>query len=297
MEGFRSGFAAVVGRPNVGKSTLLNHLIGQKLLIVSDKPQATRNRISCVLTRDDYQIVFLDTPGIHKPRHKLGEIMVKYARDSLVDVDCIIFMVEAEEKIGPGDRYIAELLSQLETPVILAINKIDRLESISRLLPVLDMWSKEYDFAEYIGVSALTGENLDVLEKCIVEYLPEGPKYYPDDMITDQPERFVIAELIREKVFAYTREEVPHSTAVDIPHLEDRDNLTYIAADIVVERDSQKGIVVGKEGQRLKAIGIEARKDIEKLLGTQVYLDLYVRTKKDWRNRAAVLAELGYRKE
>lgn len=296
MSKFKSGFIAVVGRPNVGKSTLLNRLIGQKILIVSDKPQATRNRIQCVLTTDDFQAVFLDTPGIHRPRHKLGEYMVTMAQNSLKDVDIILFMVEVDQHIGPGDRYIAELLQQTQTPVFLLINKIDTI-SREALLSIISMWNEAFKFTEYVGLSATKGDNCDRLMELISFYLPFGPKYYPEDMMTDQPERFIIAEIIREKILANTQEEIPHSVAVDIMSIEERGTTVFVSAEIYVERESQKGIVIGKRGHLLKKVGSLARADIERLLASKVFLELHVRTKKDWRNKQGTLSQLGYRRE
>lgn len=294
---FKSGFAAVIGRPNVGKSTLLNNLIGQKLLIVSDKPQTTRNRIHCVLTTEEAQVIFLDTPGIHRPRHKLGQVMVKTALSTFKGVDLILFLVEGNIAPGPGDRYIARALKDIGTPVYLIINKID--------LPVggRDAIREQYEgllpFAGVHQVSALEGTNLAEVSRDIIDALPEGPKYYPDDMVTDQPERFVAAELIREKILMLTHDEIPHSTAVVIEEMSERDtgSMTDIRAVIHVERDSQKGIVIGKGGKVLKEVGSLARKDLEVLLGSPVYLELWVKVKKEWRNKEAYLREFGYREE
>jgi GTPase len=294
---FKSGFAAVIGRPNVGKSTLLNNLMGQKLLIVSDKPQTTRNRIHCVLTTEEAQVIFLDTPGIHRPRHKLGQVMVKTALSTFKGVDLILFLVEGNTAPGPGDRYIARALKDIGTPVYLLINKID--------LPVEDRDAirEQYEsllpFARVHQVSALEGTNLAEVTRDIIEALPEGPKYYPDDMVTDQPERFVAAELIREKILMLTHDEIPHSTAVVIEEMSERDTgrMMDIRAVIHVERDSQKGIVIGKGGKVLKEVGSLARKDLEVLLGSPVYLELWVKVKKEWRNKEAYLREFGYREE
>ncbi len=291
---FKSGFAAVIGRPNVGKSTLLNNLMGQKLLIVSDKPQTTRNRIHCILTTDDAQVVFLDTPGIHRPRHKLGQLMVKTAFQTLKGVDLILFLVEGNINPGPGDRYIAAALQGLDTPVFLVLNKID-LPAEGREAS-REKYAQLFPFAKVHEVSALEGTNLAQLSGDILAALPEGPKYYPDDMVTDQPERFVAAELIREKVFLLTRDEIPHSTAVVIEEMAERESgsLIDIRAVIHVERDSQKGIVIGKQGRVLKEVGTLARKDLEVLLGSPVYLELWVKVKKAWRNKDAILREFGY---
>jgi GTPase len=294
---FKSGFAAVIGRPNVGKSTLLNNLMGQKLLIVSDKPQTTRNRIHCILTTGEAQIIFLDTPGIHRPRHKLGQVMVKTALSTFKGVDLILFLVEGNTAPGPGDRYIARALKDIGTPVYLLINKMD-LPAEGR-----DAIREQYEallpFARVYEVSALEGTNLTEVTRDIIDALPEGPKYYPDDMVTDQPERFVAAELIREKILMLTHDEIPHSTAVVIEEMSERDTgqMMDIRAVIHVERDSQKGIVIGKGGKVLKEVGSLARKDLEVLLGSPVYLELWVKVKKEWRNKEAYLREFGYREE
>ncbi|ADG83257.1 GTPase Era [Thermincola potens] len=295
-EGFKSGFVALIGRPNVGKSTLMNKFLGQKLAIMSEKPQTTRNKINGVLTGENYQVIFLDTPGIHKPKHKLGEYMVQVAYNALKEVDLILFLVEAtEQEVGTGDRYILEQLQEIKTPVILVINKIDLVQK-DAILPVIDAYTARKQFAEVVPVSAITGANLQALLDNILKYLPEGPKYYPDDIISDQPERFVMAELIREKVLELTRDEVPHSVAVDIEEVTARKNETvYVRAVVYVERESQKGIIVGKGGQMLKKVGAFARQDIENLLGSKVYLDLWVKVKKDWRNRANILQGFGYK--
>ncbi len=291
---FKSGFVAVVGRPNVGKSTLVNSLIGQKIAIMSDKPQTTRNKILCILNLPDAQLLFLDTPGIHKPRHKLGEYMVQTAENTLREVDAVLFVVDATEEPGPGEEYILERLAAVTTPVILVINKIDKLPR-AQVLPIIQRYAAKREFTALVPVSALTKTNLDNLVAEIKKHLPAGPKYYPDDMITDQPERLLIAELIREKVLQLTREEIPHSIAVDIEEVATRDNGDlYVRAVIYVERDSQKGIVIGAGGAVLKEAGRQARADVENLLGSKAYLDLWVKVKKDWRNRPGVLKSLGY---
>ncbi len=294
---FKSGFAAVIGRPNVGKSTLLNNLIGQKLLIVSDKPQTTRNRIHCILNTEQAQVVFLDTPGIHRPRHRLGDFMVKTAMQTMKGVDLLLFMVEGNLPPGPGDKYILRMLEEVDTPVFLLINKIDIAGPEQEALK--DEYKKLYPFTETLEVSALTGVNLELLTENILAQLPEGPQYYPEDMATDQPERFVVAELIREKLLHLTREEVPHSTAVIIEEMAKRDSseLVDIRAVIYVERESQKGIVIGKKGAILKEVGSLARQEIEILLGSPVFLDLWVKVKKDWRNQESYLREFGYRED
>ncbi|SFI61361.1 GTP-binding protein Era [Paenibacillus sp. UNC496MF] len=296
-EKFRSGFVAIVGRPNVGKSTLINEVIGQKIAIMSDKPQTTRNKIHGVYTTDRSQIVFLDTPGIHKPTSKLGDFMVKSAIGTLGEVDAALFLIDVSEGLGGGDRFIIEALKKVNTPVFLVMNKIDKIEP-DALLPLIVQYKELYDFAEVIPISALQGNNVNTLLKVLGDYLPEGPQYYPADQVTDHPEQFVCAELVREKILHLTREEVPHSIAVAIEDMRVQDNgVVYIGAVIFVERDSQKGIVIGKQGALLKQVGKEARRDIETLLGSRVFLELWVKVKKDWRNQDRVLKDLGFRND
>ena len=293
----KSGFIAVIGRPNVGKSTLINSLIGQKIAIMSDKPQTTRNRILCILTRPEAQIVFLDTPGIHKPKHKRGEYMVKAAEGTLKEVDAIFVVVDATEKMGPGEYYILERLQATAKPVILVVNKLDLIEK-EQVLPIISHYTDKYPFVGVVPISAKEETNLDALIEEVEKYLPEGPQYYPEDMVTDQPERLIVAELVREKALQLTRDEVPHAIAVDVDELKARDNGdTYIRATIYVERDSQKGILIGAKGSMLKEIGKLARADIEMLLGTRVFLDLWVKVKKDWRDRDSVLRGIGFGNE
>ena len=293
----KSGFIAVIGRPNVGKSTLINSLIGQKIAIMSDKPQTTRNRILCILTRPEAQIVFLDTPGIHKPKHKLGEYMVKAAEGTLKEVDAIFFVVDATEKMGPGEYYILERLQATAKPVILVVNKLDLIEK-EQVLPIISHYTDKYPFVGVVPISAKEETNLDALIEEVEKYLPEGPQYYPEDMVTDQPERLIVAELVREKALQLTRDEVPHAIAVDVDEMKARDNGdTYIRATIYVERDSQKGILIGAKGSMLKEIGRLARADIEMFLGTRVFLDLWVKVKKDWRDRDSVLRGFGFGNE
>ena len=293
----KSGFIAVIGRPNVGKSTLINSLIGQKIAIMSDKPQTTRNRILCILTRPEAQIVFLDTPGIHKPKHKLGEYMVKAAEGTLKEVDAIFFVVDATEKMGPGEYYILERLQATAKPVILVVNKLDLIEK-EQVLPIISHYTDKYPFVGVVPISAKEETNLDALIEEVEKYLPEGPQYYPEDMVTDQPERLIVAELVREKALQLTRDEVPHAIAVDVDEMKARDNGdTYIRVTIYVERDSQKGILIGAKGSMLKKIGRLARADIEMLLGTRVFLDLWVKVKKDWRDRDSVLRGFGFGNE
>lgn len=290
----KSGFVSVIGRPNVGKSTLINSLIGQKVVIMSDKPQTTRNKILCVLTLEDAQIIFIDTPGIHKPKHKLGEYMVNTAENTLREVEVILFVVDATEELGAGERFILERLAAVKTPVILVVNKIDLIDK-RQVLPIIDSYVKSHEFAGVVPISAKEHTNLAGLVTEIKKYLLPGPQYYPDDMVTDQPERLVIAELIREKVLHVTREEIPHAIAVDIEEIATRSNENlYVRAVVYVERESQKGIVIGAGGKLLKEIGAMARSDIESLLGSKVFLDLWVKVKKDWRNREGILRNFGY---
>ena len=290
-KGFRSGFIAIIGRPNVGKSTLMNCLLGEKISIISDKPQTTRNRIRGILSLPDAQLVFLDTPGIHKPLHKMNEIMVKTALGTYGEVDVIMLLVEATERPGAGDKFIIETLSKIKTPVFLVINKVDLIAK-ERLLPLMQELSGLYPFAEIIPVSALK-QDLGGLVEAILKRLPKGPKYFPDDQLTDQPERFVVTEIIREKIFELTKEEIPYSTAVVIEQMKEEPNLTSIHAMIYVERDSQKGIVIGKNGALLKEIGTRARLDAEKLLGVKVFLQLWVKVKKGWRDDDHMLRNVG----
>lgn len=293
---FKSGFITIIGRPNVGKSTFLNQVVGQKIAIMSDKPQTTRNKIQGVLTEKDAQMIFIDTPGIHKPKHKLGNFMTKVAINTLNEVDLVLFMVNAEESFGKGEQFILEKLKGVKTPVFLVINKIDLIHP-DELIKVIEQYKDQYDFREIVPISALQGNNVDRLLTVIKEYLPEGPQYYPPDQVTDHPERFIIAELIREKVLHLTREEVPHSVAVIIEKISEENQLLHIMAAIIVERPSQKGIIIGKQGAMLKEIGTRARLDIEHLLGSKVFLELWVKVEKDWRNRSTVLREFGYRED
>ena len=294
---FRSGFVSVIGRPNAGKSTLLNHLLGQKVLIMSDKPQTTRNRIQCILTEERGQIIFLDTPGIHKPKHKLGEYMVNKAKESMREVDVILYMVDLSAEYGPGEEFIIEMLKQTRIPCVLVLNKVDLLATKEQLVRKIQHFSALVDFKAIVPVSAKTGENTDELLNVIFAQLAKGPLYYPEDEVTDQPERFIMAELVREKVLQLTHDEIPHSIAVVIEEVEEKKSLVKVRALIVVERESQKGIIIGAGGKQLKEIGSLARKDIEDLLGSQVFLELWVKVKKDWRNRMDSLRNYGYGKE
>jgi len=294
---FKSGFVAIVGRPNVGKSTLMNQVIGQKIAIMSDKPQTTRNKIHGVYTTDEAQIVFLDTPGIHKRQSKLGDFMNQTALNTLKEVEAVLFLADVSEGLGGGDRFIIEQLKGVKTPVILVLNKIDKIEP-DALLPIIDEYSKLHEFAEIVPISALSGDNVNRLLEQVGKYLPEGPQYYPADQVTDHPEQFVCAELIREKILHMTREEVPHSIAVTIEDMRVQDNgVVYISAVIFVERDSQKGIIIGKQGALLKEVGKQARQDIQNLLGSKIFLELWVKVKKDWRNQERVLRDLGFHRD
>ena len=294
-KGFKSGFVAVVGRPNVGKSTLINALIDDKIVIVSDKAQTTRNRIVCVYTDEKKQIVFMDTPGIHKPKHKLGEFMVDQAVDSLREVEAVLFVVSANEKRGPGDNFVIEQLRKVNVPVFLIVNKIDTMEK-QDLLEAIVSYENSYPFEAVVPISAKEKDNIEEVVNLLEKHLPEGPKYFPDDMITDQPERLIISDIVREKILLQTHDEIPHAIAVDVDEMKTReDGTTYVRATIYVERDSQKGIIIGKQGAMLKTIGRQARGDVERLLATKVFLDLWVKVKKDWRNKSGMLSELGYR--
>ena len=297
MEKFKSGFVTLIGRPNVGKSTLMNHLIGQKIAITSNKPQTTRNRIQTVYTSEEGQIIFLDTPGIHKAKNKLGEYMVTVAERTLREVDLILWLVEPSTFIGAGERHIAEQLCNTDTPVILVINKIDTV-SKAEILTFIDASKDIVPFKEIVPVSALKGENTDELLQVMFEYLEEGPCYYGEDTVTDQPERQIVSELIREKALRNLSDEIPHGIAVAVDQMRERKagNLIDIDATIVCERDSHKGIIIGKKGAMLKKIGSQARHDIENLLDCQVNLKLWVKVKKDWRDSDFLIRNFGYRK-
>lgn len=290
---YKSGFVTLIGRPNVGKSTLMNRLIGQKIAITSDKPQTTRNRIQTVYTSDEGQIVFVDTPGIHKAKNKLGDYMVNVAERTLSEVDVILWLVEPSNFIGAGERHIMEQLQKTRTPVILVINKADTVKR-EEILPYIDNYRKQMDFQEIVPVSALKGDNTDTLVSCIMKYLPYGPAFYDEDTVTDQPMRQIVAELIREKALRLLEEEIPHGIAVSIEKLQYRKDLCDIEATIVCERDSHKGIIIGKGGSMLKRIGSAARPDIEDLLEQHVNLQLWVKVKKDWRDSDYLLKNFGY---
>ena len=292
---FKSGFVSIVGRPNVGKSTLMNNVVGEKIAIMSDKPQTTRNTIQAVYTDEEAQVVFLDTPGIHKPKNKLGEFMVKSATDAFKNVDLVLFVVDESKKIGPGDRKIIDALKNIKTPVVLVLNKIDQLNE-EELFDLMKMYNAEGVFEQIVPISALKGRNINELLKVIKSHLEEGPQYFPDYMITDQPERVLVSELIREKVLHYIHDEVPHGVAVEIERMKSRKDkeIVDISAVIYCERDSHKGIIIGKNGRKLKGIGKSARADIELLLGSQANLQLWVKVKENWRNLQNYVSNFGY---
>ena len=294
MTEHKSGFVSIIGRPNVGKSTFVNRVIGHKIAIMSDKAQTTRNKIQGVMTRDDAQIIFIDTPGIHKPKHKLGDYMMRVAKNTLSEIDAIMFMVNVNEEIGRGDEYIMEMLKNLKTHIFLVLNKIDLVHP-DALMPKIEQYKNYMDFTEIIPISALEGLNVDHFIDVLKSYLPEGPKYYPDDQFSDHPEQFVVSEIIREKILHLTSEEIPHAIGVNVDRMikEDEDHVR-IEAIIYVERDSQKGIVIGKGGKKLKEVGKRARRDIEMLLGSKVYLELWVKVQRDWRNKVNFIRQIGY---
>ncbi|MFZ8763772.1 GTPase Era [Enterococcus diestrammenae] len=297
MTEHKSGFVAIVGRPNVGKSTLLNRIVGQKIAIMSDKAQTTRNKIQGVYTTEEAQLIFIDTPGIHKPKHRLGDFMVETAYSALREVDAVLFMIAADDKRGRGDDFIIERLKNVASPVYLIINKIDKVHP-DQLLGIIDDYRQQMDFKEIIPISATEGNNFETLMKTLVSQMPEGPQYFPDDQITDHPEYFIVSELVREKVLLLTRDEVPHSVAVVVDSMKrNEDDKVHIQATIIVERDSQKGIIIGKGGKMLKNIGSKARRDIELLLGDKVYLELWVKVQKDWRDKQTYLMDYGYKTE
>ncbi len=295
-ENYKSGFVTLIGRPNVGKSTLMNYLIGQKVAITSNKPQTTRNRIQAVLTTEEGQIVFVDTPGIHKAKNKLGEYMVNIARHSLDDVDAALWLVEPSTFIGAGERHILEQLKKINTPVVLVINKIDMVRR-EEVLTCIDAYRKEYDFAEIVPVSARSGENTEELVKVIMQYLPYGPQFYDADTVTDQPERQIVAELIREKALHCLEDEIPHGIAVAVDRMKMQNKVMHIDATVVCERDSHKGIIIGKQGAMLKKIGSTARFEIEKMLGCKANLKLWVKVRKNWRENDYLMKNFGYGEE
>lgn len=289
----KSGFVSIVGRPNVGKSTLINHLIGKKVAITSNKPQTTRNIIQGIYNDQDTQIVFVDTPGIHKPKHKLGKALNRQAYYSISDVDVVLFLVDVSERQGPGDLYVIEKLKEGNKPVILVLNKIDTI-SKSELILKIEEYKDLYPFSEIVPVSALKSDNIDTLIKVVKNYLTDTVKYYEDETITNKPMNFVIAEIVREKVFNKTEEEVPHSVTCIVEHVEKNNNAFNIHVSIVVDRDSLKKIIIGKQGSRIKEIGIESRNEIEELMGAKVYLELFVKTVKKWRDKDKFITEFGY---
>ena len=294
-ETFKSGFVALVGRPNVGKSTLMNHLIGQKIAITSDKPQTTRNRIQTVYTDERGQIIFLDTPGIHKAKNKLGQYMVSVAEGTLSEVDVVLWLVEPGTFIGAGEQHIAELLKKVKTPVILVINKVDTVKNREDILKFIDAYRNVCQFAEIVPASALKGENMDTMLKLLFQYLPFGPQYYDEETVTDQPMRQIAAELVREKALRLLEDEIPHGIAVTVEKMTERDNGMFdIEATIVCERESHKGIIIGKGGAMLKKIGSAARREIENLMGARVNLQLWVKVRREWRDSELYMKNYGY---
>ena len=293
---YKSGFVTLIGRPNVGKSTLMNYLIGQKIAITSNKPQTTRNRIQTVLTTEEGQIVFVDTPGIHKAKNKLGEYMVNVAERTLNEVDVVLWLVEPTTYIGAGEQHIAKQLQKVNTPVILVINKTDSVKK-EDVVPAIVAYKDLFDFAEIVPVSARNGDNTDELLRAVMKYLPYGPQFYDEDTITDQPERQIVAELIREKALHALQDEIPHGIAVAIDQMKVHRKVMHIDATIICERDSHKGIIIGKQGNMLKKIGSTARYEIEKMLDMQVNLKLWVKVKRDWRDSDFLVKNFGYREE
>lgn len=290
---FRSGFVSIIGRPNAGKSTLLNSVLGEKISIVSPKPQTTRNVVRGVKNLEGCQMVFIDTPGIHKGKGLLNERMVREAVSSIRDVDAVVLLVEADRPVTDEDRHIISALKGLKCPVVLGVNKVDKIDK-RQILPLIDEFSKMYAFREVIPLSALKGEGVELLTDTLAALMPEGPKYFPDDILTDVPERFIAAETVREKVFLFAREEIPYSVAVVVDKFTEKKGLISITATINVERESQKGIIIGKGGAMLKKIGTSARSDMEKLLGSKVFLELFVRVQKEWTKKPGALKEFGY---
>ena len=298
FDGFKSGFVSIIGRPNVGKSTFMNKVLGQKVAIMSDKPQTTRNKIQGVYTKDKAQMIFIDTPGIHKPKHQLGEHMMKVARNTLRETEVILFIINAAEEIGRGDEFIIDILKNTKTPIILVLNKIDLIHP-DELIKQIEVYKDKLEFSDVVPISALQGNNIDRLLSVIESHLPEGPMYYPEDRITDHPEHFIVSELIREKALHKLSQELPHAIGVEVLKMkgDDEGGKVKVEALIYVERESQKGMVIGKGGKMLKEIGREARKDIENLLGSKVYLELWVKVQKDWRNKPTFIRSLGYKDE
>ncbi len=295
---FKSGFVAIIGRPNVGKSTLANAILGEKIAIMSDKPQTTRNRINAIYTDEACQIVFIDTPGLHKPKTKLGDFMVSSALDTLKEVDAIVYLIDDSDKIGPGDQFILEQLKSVKTPIILAINKVDLIEP-DKYVRIVENYQPYGFFKEIINLSALNNQNVDVLMKMIKGFLSDGPMYFPNDILTDQPVKAVVAEMIREKLLHYLDDEIPHGVAVEVESYKERKNQSMIdiRATIICERDSHKGIIIGKSGRKIKGIGKSAREEIESLLGVKVYLELFVKVRPGWRDSDTFLRNFGYKKD
>jgi len=298
LEEFRSGFVTIIGRPNVGKSTLMNNILGEKIAIMSSKPQTTRNKIHGIHTKEDSQVIFLDTPGIHRPKNKLGDFMVNSALKTLREVDLVLFLVDESMKLGPGDKFIIEQISGIKTPVILVINKADLL-SPEQLKEIVKNYEGYDCFEDIIAISALEDKNVDYLLDRISEFMEVGPMYYPADMITDQPERAIVSEIIREKLLMYLDQEIPHGVAVEIESMKKRENkdIVDIQATIVCERDSHKGIIIGKSGRKLKGVGKSSREDMEALLGSKVFLELWVKVRSNWRDSDALLKNFGYRQD
>ena len=292
---YKSGFVSIIGRPNVGKSTLLNQILGQKISIISSTAQTTRNSIKGIYTSDKSQIVFIDTPGIHKPKNTLGEFMNKESINSLRDADLVLWLTDSSEEFGSGDEYVLNILNSINVPVILVFNKMDLIDNIDKFKENSDKFTNGYKFKTVVNISALNKENIDKLIDAIEEALPEGPKYYDENQITDSIERFIVAELIREKIFYLTKDEVPHSIAVEIEEMRELEDSTEVYACIICERDSQKKILIGKNGEMIKKIKQYSKKDIKKLLGCSIYLELFVKVDKDWRNNKTTLAQLGYK--
>lgn len=292
---FKSGFAALIGRTNVGKSTLLNALLNEKVAITSDKPQTTRNTIQGILTGEDYQVIFIDTPGIHKPKHKLSEFMIESVKKTLAEVDLVIYMVEPDVEVGPGDKYIIDHLINIDTPVILVINKIDAV-SHETVDMSIQMFKQLYNFKDVLPISALKNMNIDLLKHTIVSYMPEGPQYFPSDYITDRPEKFLVSEIIREKILNYLEDEVPHGVYVEVDSMKTREDkdILDIEAFIYCEKESHKAIIIGKNGQMLRRIGSSARIELESLFGQKIYLDLWVKVRKGWRDNVSILRNFGY---
>ncbi|MCR1897864.1 GTPase Era [Irregularibacter muris] len=292
---YRSGFVSIIGRPNVGKSTLLNQIMGEKLVIISNKPQTTRNAIRCIYTQPDYQMIFIDTPGMHKPKNKLGQYMVEAAKQTLNEVDVILFLVDESMYIGTGDQYVFDVLKEVNTPVILVINKMDLLTK-DQLLEKINLYKEIEQIEDIIPISARNSENIQNLIHLISKKMPQGPQYFPEDMIIDQPERMIVAELVREKALQLLQQEVPHGIATEVISMQERDgkNLLDIDVNIYCERNTHKGIIIGKQGKMLREIGTRSRRDIENLLGSKVNLQLWVKVRPDWRNKLRELKDLGY---